>query len=54
MAGKTNELKVKMIKAPYDRFHIDANSPVDKNYWAYPAFEDYYKLPEDIKISKYS
>ena len=50
--GKTNVLETKIIKAPFDRFHIDANSPVDKNYWAYKAFQDYYKLPDDIEIRK--
>ena len=48
--GESNVLETKLIKAPFDKFHVDANSPTDKEYWAYPAFEDYYSLPEDIKI----
>ena len=50
--GKTNVLETKLIKSPFDRFHVDANSPVDKQYWAYAAFEDYYKLPQDVIIKK--
>lgn len=48
--GETKVLKIKSIPAPYEKFHIDANSPSDKNYWTYASFEDYYKLPKDIKI----
>lgn len=48
--GESTVLEVKLIKEPFSKFHIDANNPVDKNYWAYAAFEDYYKLPEDIEI----
>ncbi len=48
--GKTDVLEVKMMKEPFTKFHIDANNPVDKNYWAWAAFEDYYQLPEDITI----
>ena len=50
ISGESNVLETKLIKAPFDKFHVDANSPTDKEYWAYPAFEDYYSLPEDIKI----
>ena len=50
LEGKTNVLKVKEIKAPFDKFHIDPNSPANKEYWAYAAFEDYYHLPENVKI----
>ena len=49
-SGKTNILETRLIKSPFDRFHVDANSPIDKKYWAYAAFKDYYKLPEDIEI----
>lgn len=49
-SGKTKVLETKIIKAPFDKFHVDANNPVDKDYWAYEAFEDYYKLPSNIKI----
>lgn len=52
ISGESKVLETKLIKAPFDKFHIDANSPTDKNYWAYAAFEDYYKLPEDIEIKK--
>lgn len=48
--GDSQVLEVKIIKTPFDKFHIDANSPSDKNYWAYAAFEDYYKLSENIRI----
>ena len=48
--GETKVLEVKMLKSPFDKFHIDANNPADKNYWAYAAYEDYYKLPKDVKI----
>ena len=48
--GETNVLHTKIIKAPFDRFHIDPNSPTDKDYWAYKPFQDYYNLPDDIKI----
>lgn len=51
-SGKSKILKVKIIKSPFDRFHMDPNSPTDKNYWAYKPFQDYYKLPDDIKIVK--
>jgi hypothetical protein len=50
ISGKTNVLEFKLIKTPYVKFHIDANSPTDKSYWAYAAFEDYYKLPENIEF----
>lgn len=49
-AGETKILETRIIKKPFDKFHIDANSPGDKKYWAYQAFEDYYKLPDDIEI----
>lgn len=49
-SGKTDVLITKIIKSPFDKFHIDANNPVDKNYWAYAAFEDYYNLNENIRI----
>ena len=48
--GKSKILETKLIKSPFDKFHIDANNPLDKNYWAYKAFEDYYQLPSDIEI----
>ena len=50
LSGESKVLETKLIKEPFDKFHIDANSPTDKEYWAYAAFEDYYKLPEDIEI----
>lgn len=49
-SGESKVLKTKIIKAPFDRFHIDSNSPTDKKYWAYKPFQDYYKLPDDIKV----
>lgn len=49
-SGKSKVLETKIIKAPFDRFHVDANNPLDKDYWAYAAFKDYYNLPDDIKI----
>ena len=48
--GDTNVLETKLIKKNYDSFHVDANSPIDKKYWAYEPFKDYYKLPDDIEI----
>lgn len=50
MNGESKVLNLKEIKAPFNRFHIDPNSPADKQYWAYQAFIDYYDLPEDISI----
>ena len=48
--GETKVLEIKTIKEPFSKFHMDSNCPVDKNYWTYAAFEDYYNLPKDITI----
>lgn len=48
--GKTNTLDIKLMNPNFFKFHIDADSPTSKDYWAYEAFEDYYKLPKDIQI----
>ena len=48
--GKTKVLEMKVMDDFYSKFHIDPNSPMSKEYWAYKAFEDYYSLPEDIQI----
>lgn len=50
MSGESNLLETKFIKAPFNKFHVDANELTDKGYWAYSAFEDYYNLPDDIEI----
>ena len=50
IAGKSDTVEVEIIKKPFDKFHIDANSPIDKEYWAYAAYEDYYNFPNDIKF----
>jgi len=46
--GKVLELKE--IKEPYAKFHPDANSPENNNYWAYRYFIQYYDLSNDIEI----
>lgn len=50
LTGDSKVLEVKVIKSPFDKFHIDANGLTDNGYWAYSAFEDYYNLPEGIEI----
>ena len=50
--GKTTVLETKVIKAPFNHFHIDPNSPCEKEYWAYEAFLDYYKLPSNITVTE--
>ena len=49
-SGQSKILETKLIKSPFDKFHVDANAPLDKDYWAYKAFEDYYQLPSDIEV----
>ena len=50
LSGESKVLETKLIKNPFDKFHIDANGLTGKGYWAYSAFDDYYNLPDDIRI----
>lgn len=48
--GETKILEMKVMNDFFSKFHMDPNSPMSKEYWAYKAFEDYYSLPDDITI----
>ena len=48
--GNSDTVYVKEIKDPFNKFHIDANEPSSRDYWAIAMFERYYGLPEGVKI----
>ena len=46
-------LKIKKIPLKYEFYHMDINSPQDKNYFAYDSFINYYHLDKNIQIIYY-
>lgn len=50
LSGKSDTVYTKEIKEPFNKFHIEANEPASRDYWAIAMFERYYGLPEGVKI----
>ena len=51
--NKCQTLNLKQIPSKYQKYHIDINSPKDKEYYTYQYFIQYYSLPENIEINYY-
>ena len=51
--NKCQTLNLKLIPSKYQKYHIDINSPKDKEYYTYQYFIQYYSLPENIEINYY-
>lgn len=47
---ETDKLYYKKIKDKYYLYQMDMNEPINKDYYAYKYFLDYYKLPDDTII----
>jgi len=48
--GESKIIEIKKMKYPFNKFHIDSNGLVSKDYWAYKHFKNYYNLPDDVDI----
>lgn len=46
-------LNLQEIPSKYQKYHIDINSPKNKEYYTYQYFIQYYSLPENIEINYY-